>query len=201
MGSGKYWQRNGHFSEEKNYQKFHKNGQKSIFSGSNPHFFTFHLILLQKLTLFIFCTLLSNKKSGNNQNVPLPKIGPNRRILTKNLIFCFGNTIFVKRHLLPCVWRPFYLLDQSQYLFLLPSYGHLSVGDPFFWEIFTQPHYGTLSVVNSPCTSRASCAGWITIIWIWKEFVGHLKAWNNKLWPDISINAKHHKDIYWNARP
>ena len=46
---------------------------KINFCGSNPNCVTFHLILLQKLTFFILCTLLSKVKNKASPKCPYPK--------------------------------------------------------------------------------------------------------------------------------
>ena len=81
-----YWvPRKGPFPDF--YPKICIKRAKSRFLAVTPIFVRLSLIMLQKLTFFHF------------QNMPLPKIGPNRRILAKNPIFCFGNPIFVDRAL------------------------------------------------------------------------------------------------------
>ena len=78
-----------------------KNGKKIgflakyrfFFCGSNTHFFTSHLILLQKLTFFIGHFALQCREHGVPQNMALPKMGPIWRILAKNLIISLGDRI------------------------------------------------------------------------------------------------------------
>ena len=93
MGSGKNWRRNCQFSKKKMARKSDFWPNIDFFCGSNTHFFTSHLILLQKLTFFIGHFALQCREHGVPQNMALPKMGPIWLILAKNLIISLGDRI------------------------------------------------------------------------------------------------------------
>ena len=113
-----YWvPRKGPFPDF--YPKICIKRAKSRFLAVTPIFVRLSLIMLQKLTFFIFNTLFSDVG-----NMPCPKICRYpKSALTgafwpKIRFFVLETQFLSTGRLLPYVWRPFYPLDPSQYLFV-----------------------------------------------------------------------------------
>ena len=88
FGSGNNGCRNGHFSEQSVAKNFTKMTKNRFFPVLTPIFFTSPFITSENL-LVSFCALCPPMLGTWRQIVCLPKIGPKRRILAKNSIFCF----------------------------------------------------------------------------------------------------------------
>ena len=71
-------------------------------------------------------------------------------------------------HLWPYAWRPFYLLDPSQYLFSFPSKSPFDAGVRFFWKSLPRPTAWPCQLLKAlarftleSLSSHASRACWI----------------------------------------